>query len=79
MKSRKNGLIRQRLDLYPEIGNYVANIEQLISLSEVGIFKFEDSMQLNQFNEDDFFESEDFIPYENLLLNKKKLNFFVYV
>ena len=56
-----------------------ANIEQLISLSEVGIFKFEDSMQLNQFNEDDFFESEDFIPDENLLLNKKKLNFFVYV
>ena len=37
------------------------------------------SMQLNQFNEDDFFESEDFIPDENLLLNKKKLNFFVYV
>ena len=36
-------------------------------------------MQLNQFNEDDFFESEDFIPDENLLLNKKKLNFFVYV
>ena len=69
MKSRKNGLIRQRLDLYPEIGNYVANIEQLISLSEVGIFKFEDSMQLNQFNEDDFFESEDFISDENLLLN----------
>ena len=80
-KAEKNGLIRQRLDLYPEIGNYVANanIEQLISLSEVGIFKFEDSMQLNQFNEDDFFESEDFIPDENLLLNKKKLNFFVYV
>ena len=44
-----------------------ANIEQLISLSEVGIFKFEDSMQLNQFNEDDFFESEDFISDENLL------------
>ena len=68
-KAEKNGLIRQRLDLYPEIGNYVANIEQLISLSEVGIFKFEDSMQLNQFNEDDFFESEDFISDENLLLN----------